>query len=107
MPSKRSRVPVTLAVRSSDGRGDLPVPVRVLHSAEVPTCPKCESSENVVRIWHGGQKMWACSVHYKITSTKKKEATLLQRVTHRLPQADQFELREVLPNRQYRRRRTG
>lgn len=79
-------------------------PVR--RSAAKPTCPKCGSDEHVVRIWHGGVKMWACSVHYKITSTKTKEATLLQRVTHRLPKPDEFELREVLPNRRMRRRRT-
>lgn len=77
-----------------------------MHSAEKPVCEKCGTSDHVVRLWHAGRKMWACSVHYKIQSTKKKEATLIQRVTHHLPEADTFELRDVLPNRAMRRRRT-
>lgn len=77
-----------------------------MHSATKPECPACGSDEHVVRLYHGGKKMWACSVHYKITSTKRKEPTLRQRLLHRLPEPDTFELREVLPNRAMRRRRT-
>lgn len=99
MPSKKSRIAGTLGVKQTpDG------PVRA--SAETPACSKCGNNAHVVRIWHGGVKMWACSVHYKIQSTKRKDASLAQRIMHRLPEADSFELREILPNRQMRRRRT-
>ena len=99
--SSKASVPGTRAVRET------PLgPVRVAHSASPPACSKCGGSQNVVRLWHGGQKMWVCRKHYKITSTKTKEATLAQRLLHRLPQPDEFELAEVLPNRTYRRRRT-
>lgn len=100
MPSKQ-RIAPTKAVRET-ARG----PVRVAYSAEAPVCSKCGHSENVVRLWHGGRKMWACSIHYKITSTRKKEATLKQRILHQIPEPDTFSLREVLPNRAMRRRRT-
>lgn len=95
----KSRVPVTLGVKKTpDG------PVRA--SAAAPLCSECGTNEHVVRIWHGQHKVWACSVHFKIKSTRRKEATLKQRLLHRLPDADEFELREVLPNRRMRRRRT-
>lgn len=101
MSKTRSRIAPTQAVRETPGG-----PVRVMHSADAPVCSKCGNNTMVVRLWHGGRKMWACSVHYKITSTKAKEATLLQRVLHKIPEPDSFELREVLPNRAMRRRRT-
>jgi hypothetical protein len=74
-----------------------------MHSAEPPVCSKCGDNSQVVRMYHGGRKVWACRVHYKITSTKRKEATLKQRILHRLPEAESFELREVLVNRRHRR----
>lgn len=100
MPSRQASVPGTLAVRKDD-RGLL-----VRHSAARPVCPKCKSDEHVVRIWHGRMKMWVCSKCFEVKSTKRKEATLLQRVLHRLPDADTVELRELMPNRKMRRRRT-
>jgi ribosomal protein L37AE/L43A len=102
LPSRHPSVPGTLAVRKDD-RG---APVRVMHSSAKPECPKCNSDDHVVRIWHGGKKMWVCSKCYKVTSTKTMPASLVQRVFHRIPAADTFELNDLLPNRRYRRRRT-
>lgn len=56
-------------------------------------------------MWIGHRKVWICDVHYRVTSTKKKEATLKQRVLHRLPEADTMSVSEILPNRAARRRR--
>lgn len=69
-----------------------------------PACPRCGHNENVVRMWHGSVKMWVCREHFKITSTKTKDATLKQRLLHRLPKPDTYDLQEVLPNRAARRR---
>lgn len=80
-------------------------PLRTMQSAIKPECPKCKSSDHVVRFWHGKQKMWACSECFKVTSNKKKEATLKQRIMHKIPEADTSSLGEVLLNRKARRRR--
>lgn len=77
-----------------------------VQSATPPTCTKCGHNKRVVRLWHGGVKMWVCRTHFKITSTKRKEATLKDRLLHRLPEPDTYDLDAVLPNRAARRRRT-
>lgn len=78
---------------------------RVTHGGSQPTCPKCDSAEHVVRMWHGKIKFWVCGQCYKVSSTTKQEATLKQRILHRLPEPEQAALTEVLPNRAARRRR--
>lgn len=80
-------------------------PVRRFHSATAPVCTKCGHNERVVRMWHGSHKVWVCLDHYPVTSTKRQEPTLAQRVLHRLPEAETFRLDEILPNRAARRRR--
>lgn len=69
-----------------------------------PSCPHCGTSEHVVRFWHGRTKLWACRKHFKVTSTKRKEASLAQRIMHKLPEPDTIPLGEILPNRAARRR---
>jgi hypothetical protein len=93
-------VPATLAVKKTVGG-----PVRLRHSAEAPICAKCGTNEHVIRLWHGGHKAWVCDIHYRVTSTKKQEATMIQRVLHRLPEPETFSVSEILPNRAARRRR--
>lgn len=101
MPSKkRARVPGTLGVRKTP-RG----PVRVLHSATAPVCEACGDNKHVRRLWHAGQKMWFCDVHYRVTSTKRQEATLMQRVLHKLPEPETVSVSEIFPNRRARRGR--
>jgi len=56
-------------------------------------------------MWHGRIKMWVCTKHYPITSTKAKEATMMQRLFHKLPEPETVELTDILPNRKARRRR--
>lgn len=72
-----------------------------------PICPSCKKSDMVRRAWHGRVKVWYCDRCFKVTSTKKKEATLKQRLLHRLPEPDTFALSEILPNRRARRRQRG
>ncbi len=74
-------------------------------SALKPVCDKCDSADNVVRMWHGPVKFWVCSQCYKIGDPTKKEATLRQRIFHKLPEPEEKSLTEVLPNRAARRRR--
>lgn len=72
-----------------------------------PACPHCNSTEHVRRMWVGGKKMWYCDRCFKVTTTTKKEATLKQRLLHRLPEADTVQYSEVFPNRAARRRQRG
>jgi hypothetical protein len=58
-------------------------------------------------MWRGRQKMWYCDKCFKVTSTKKKEATLMQRLRHKLPEPDTFQYSEVFPNRRARRAQRG
>ena len=70
-----------------------------------PICPSCEKNDMVRRMWRGKQKMWYCDLHFLVTSTKKKEASLWQRITHRLPEPDTMRYSEIFPNRAARRSR--
>lgn len=72
-----------------------------------PACPQCGNNEHVRRMWVGGKKMWYCDVHFAVTSTAKKDASLWQRLTHKLPEADAMQYSEIFPNRAYRRRQRG
>lgn len=99
MPS-RHRVPGTLGVRQTPGG-----PVRVLHSATRPVCEQCGTNDHVRRLWHGGRKVWFCNVHYRVTSTKRQEATLMQRLMHKLPEPETMSVSDVFPNRRARRGR--
>lgn len=70
-----------------------------------PACPECGNSDHVRRMWVGKKKMWYCDLHFLVTSTKKKEASLWQRITHRLPEPDTMRYSEIFPNRAARRSR--
>ena len=70
-----------------------------------PACPHCHSSEHVRRMWVGRKKMWYCDACFKVTTTTKKEASLKQRLLHRLPEAATVRYSEVFPTRAARRRR--
>ena len=72
-----------------------------------PTCPHCEKSDKVRRMWQGRRKMWYCDRCFQVTTTTKKEATLAQRLLHRLPEADTVSYSEVFQNRAMRRRQRG
>jgi hypothetical protein len=80
-------------------------PVRRMQSGAAPACTKCGHNKRVVRLWHGKVKVWVCLDHYKVTSTRRRPATIKQRVLHKLPEAETMALNEVLPNRAARRRR--
>jgi hypothetical protein len=56
-------------------------------------------------MWTGGVKVWYCDLCYKVASTKKQEATLKQRLLHRIPDPETFRVSEIFPNRKERRRR--
>ncbi len=94
--TKRSTVAPTLSAPAG-GAGP--------QSALKPVCEKCDSAENVVRLWHGPIKVWVCSQCFKVGDPNKKEATLRQRIFHKLPESEDKTLAEVLPNRAARRRR--
>lgn len=72
-----------------------------------PACPECGHAKHVRRMWVGNKKMWYCDVHFLVTSTQKKEATLWQRLRHKLPEPDTMRYSEIFPNRAYRRRQRG
>jgi hypothetical protein len=72
-----------------------------------PICPSCEKNDMVRRMWRGREKHWYCDRCFKVTSTKKKEATLKQRLLHRLPEPDTFAYSEIFPNRRARRAQKG
>jgi hypothetical protein len=74
-------------------------------SAVPPKCEKCDSSEHVVRFYTGGEKMWVCAEHFKITSTKMKEVTWKDRLLHKMPEPDLIDFKELFPNRAARRTR--
>lgn len=61
----------------------------------------------VRRMWVGRIKHWYCDRCFQVTSTKRKEATLMQRVFHRLPEPDTMSYSEVFPNRRARRAQRG
>lgn len=98
--TKKAGVPGILSVREIGG-----VPRRTTHGGERPTCPKCNSSEHVIRMWHGKVKYWVCGQCYKVTSTRTQPASLKQRILHKLPEPETMAVAEVLPNRAARRRR--
>lgn len=98
--SRPARVPGTTGVVATPAG-----PVRVIHSATRPVCPKCGTNEHVIRMWHGDRKVWICDVHYRVTSTKRQEATLAQRILHKLPEPETHSVSEILVNRAMRRRR--
>jgi len=98
--SKPPRTAPTLSTRDVGGVRRL-----ATHSARKPDCTKCGHHDHVVRMWHGRIKMWVCTKHYPITSTKAKEATMMQRLFHKLPEPETVELTDILPNRKARRRR--
>lgn len=79
--------------------------MRVKQGGATPVCPKCETNEHVVRLWHGKAKVWICSVCFRPKSTELVEQSLKERLLHRAPKEKDFDLREVLPNRAARRRR--
>lgn len=58
-------------------------------------------------MWRGKAKMWYCDACYEVTSTKKKEASLMDRLLHKMPEPDTMRLSEVFPNRAARRRMRG
>ena len=58
-------------------------------------------------MWVGTRKMWYCDIHFEVTSTEKKEATLMQRLLHRLPEPEKMRYSEVFPNRAARRSQRG
>lgn len=100
MPSRPAHVPGTTGVIET------PVgPFRVIHSAAKPVCPECNENDRVMRLWHGGRKFWICDRCYSVTSTKKKEATLVERLMHKLPEPDTVPVSGLLVNRAARRRR--
>lgn len=70
-----------------------------------PVCPRCGTNENVRRMWTGGKKHWYCDACFKVTSTKRQEPTLKQRIFHRLPEPETMRLSEVFTNRAQRRRK--
>lgn len=70
-----------------------------------PDCPKCGHNRHVVRFWHGSLKMWVCSVHFKIGSTKIEEQSLKDRLLRKPIKNVEHDLTSVLPNRATRRRR--
>lgn len=76
-----------------------------MSSKAAPVCQKCGTNEHVLRFWHGRMKMWVCSVHFKVGSTKTEPQTLKERVLHRDPKQEEFALTDILPNRAARRRR--
>lgn len=100
MSKKKTRVAPTLTVREIGG-----VVRRTAHGGETPTCDKCGNNDHVVRMWHGKIKMWVCTKHYPITSSKTVPQTLKQRIMHKAPEVETYELTDILPNRRARRRR--
>lgn len=72
-----------------------------------PVCPKCGKNDEVRRMWVGRRKHWYCDRCFEVTTTTKKDATLVQRVLHKLPDADTVTYSEVFTNRAMRRRQRG
>ena len=50
-----------------------------------PVCTKCGNSDSIVRMWHGADSVWVCSIHMPIGNTERT-------------------LKDILPNREARRR---
>ena len=58
-------------------------------------------------MWVESEKMWYCDKHFEVTSTAKKEASLIERLMHKLPEPDTMRYSELFPNRAARRRQRG
>jgi hypothetical protein len=68
-----------------------------------PACARCGNSENVIRLWHNGGKVWACKLHFRLTTSEAEEQTLKDRVLRRPVKAKTVAITDVLPNRKARR----
>lgn len=81
--------------------------LRQTGGGNAPICPKCEKNDMVRRMWIGRLKHWYCDRCFQVTTTTKKDATLMQRVLRKLPEADTVAYSDVFKNRAMRRRQRG
>ena len=69
-----------------------------------PACAKCGHNEKVVRLWLNGRKVWACTEHFRFTTSAAEERTLKQRLLRKPNEAKTVSITDTLPNRAARRR---
>ena len=69
-----------------------------------PACARCGSAEHVIRLWNRGEKIWVCSIHFRLTTSEAEGQSLKDRVLRRAVEAKTVAIKDVLPNRAARRR---
>jgi hypothetical protein len=69
-----------------------------------PACARCGHNHHVVRLWLNGKKVWACTEHFRFTTSEAEERSLKDRLLRKPIGAKTVSITDTLPNRAARRK---